>query len=143
MLPPTTKVQTPLERLAGGHSPFYLNTEASPWFSQSGGPRRAAVSAFGFGGSNFHCVLEEAAPAKTEVDWDGDVQIVALSADEQSEIREQLTALDGLSDCRPRSAPRPRGAARRSLTTKAGDWSWSRGAARPTGSRCSRVRENA
>ena len=29
------------------------------------GPRRAAVSAFGFGGSNFHCVLEEAERRET------------------------------------------------------------------------------
>ncbi len=64
VLPPTTKVQTPLEPLSSGNSPFYLNTEASPWFSQTGGPRRAAVSAFGFGGSNFHCVLEEADPGE-------------------------------------------------------------------------------
>ena len=90
VLPPTTKVQTPVERLANGHSPFYLNMEAAPWFSQTGGPRRAAVSAFGFGGSNFHCVLEEAAPAKTDVDWDGDVQILGFSGQEQRELFEQL-----------------------------------------------------
>ncbi len=35
VLPPTTKVQTPVERLANGESPFYLNTEAQPWFSLS------------------------------------------------------------------------------------------------------------
>jgi acyl transferase domain-containing protein len=57
VLPPTTKVQMPVEPLTNGRSPFYLNTEARPWFSLTGGPRRAAVSAFGFGGSNFHCVL--------------------------------------------------------------------------------------
>ena len=98
VLPPTTKVQTPVERLGNGESPFYLNTEARPWFSRTGGPRRAAVSAFGFGGSNFHCVLEEAEPAKTEIDWDGDVQIIALSAGGQNELFEQLKALEGLAD---------------------------------------------
>ena len=98
VLPPTTKVATPLEPLASGNSPFYLNTEPSPWFPLAGGPRRAARSAFGFGGSNFHCVLEEAAPAKTEIDWDGDVQILAFSADSTGEILKQLEAVDGLSD---------------------------------------------
>ena len=65
VLPPTTKVQT-ADRAAraNGRSPFYLNTEARPWLRMTGEPRRAAVSAFGFGGSNFHCVLEEAGPAK-------------------------------------------------------------------------------
>ena len=47
---------------APGRSPFYLNTEARPWLPRPDHPRRAAVSAFGFGGSNFHCVLEEAEP---------------------------------------------------------------------------------
>jgi acyl transferase domain-containing protein/NAD(P)-dependent dehydrogenase (short-subunit alcohol dehydrogenase family)/acyl carrier protein len=98
VLPPTTKVERPLEPLAAGRSPFYLNTEARPWFSQTGGPRRAAVSAFGFGGSNFHCVLEEAGPEKSEVDWDGDVQILALSGDEPGQLLDQLEALEGLSD---------------------------------------------
>ena len=39
-------------------TPFYLNTEPRPWFS-NGEPRRAGVSSFGFGGTNFHYVLEE------------------------------------------------------------------------------------
>src|SRR5262249_40540975 len=33
-------------------------------------------SAFGFGGSNFHCVVEEADLVKREIDWDGEVQIL-------------------------------------------------------------------
>ncbi len=98
VLPPTTKVETPVEPLTSGRSPFYLNTEARPWFSQTGGPRRAAVSAFGFGGSNFHCVLEEAGPDKSEVDWSGDVQIIALSADQPGDLLEQLRAFEKLSD---------------------------------------------
>ncbi len=61
-------------------------------------PRRAAVSAFGFGGSNFHCVLEEAEPAKPGVDWDGDVQILAFSSDVAAEINASLHALEDLRD---------------------------------------------
>ena len=57
VLPPTLHVQTPNPALAG--SPFYLPRAARPWL---GGPRRAAVSAFGFGGANYHVVLEEADP---------------------------------------------------------------------------------
>jgi acyl transferase domain-containing protein/NAD(P)-dependent dehydrogenase (short-subunit alcohol dehydrogenase family) len=98
VLPPTTKVERPIERLAEGRSPFYLNTQARPWLTQGGHPRRAAVSAFGFGGSNFHCVLEEAAPEKTEIDWDGDVQILAYSSDRPDGLFEQLKLLDPLAD---------------------------------------------
>ena len=98
VLPPTSKVRTPIERLGEGSSPFYLNTEARPWLPRPDHPRRAAVSAFGFGGSNFHCVLEEAGAEKPEVDWDGDVQILALSADHPDELAQQLLSLDGLGD---------------------------------------------
>ncbi len=64
VLPPTIKVERPDPRLAIERSPFYLNTRARPWIRGGEHPRRAAVSAFGFGGSNFHATLEEyAGPA--------------------------------------------------------------------------------
>jgi len=91
VLPPTIKVTTPVEGVGPGRSPFYLNTEARPWLPRAGHPRRAAVSAFGFGGSNFHCVLEEADPVKPGVDWDGETQILALSAGSPDGL---LAALD-------------------------------------------------
>lgn len=58
VLPPTIKISTPADGVIG--SPFYVARAARPWVRKDGQPRRAAVSAFGFGGSNFHCVLEEA-----------------------------------------------------------------------------------
>ncbi len=79
VLPPTIKVDQPAEVVAPGVSPFYVNTEARPWLPHPDHPRRAAVSAFGFGGSNFHCVLEEAEAEATATPWDGDDQIVAFS----------------------------------------------------------------
>jgi acyl transferase domain-containing protein len=48
------------------------------------------VSAFGFGGTNFHCVLEEAEPDSSEVAWDGDVQIVAISGSSAQATRQAL-----------------------------------------------------
>jgi acyl transferase domain-containing protein len=59
VLPPTIKVDLPNPKLEVDSSPFYLNTEARPWVRPSDHPRRAGVSAFGFGGSNFHVVVEE------------------------------------------------------------------------------------
>ncbi|HTU17700.1 MAG TPA: SDR family NAD(P)-dependent oxidoreductase, partial [Gemmataceae bacterium] len=50
-----------------------------------------AVSAFGFGGSNFHCVLEEASSQKEAVDWDGEVQILAFGGPTPEEIEQQLS----------------------------------------------------
>ncbi len=92
VLPPTIKVTKPLEPLEPGQSPFYVNTEARPWLPRPGHPRRAAVSAFGFGGSNYHCVLEEADPAKPGIDWDGTTQILALSAESRAGLSAAITA---------------------------------------------------
>ncbi len=92
VLPPTLKVSQPLDSLTPGQSPIYLNTSTRPWISKSTHPRRAAVSAFGFGGSNFHCVLEEAHAAKTVPDWDGNLQLVAFSGQNREAILEQLTS---------------------------------------------------
>ncbi len=82
VLPPTIKVTQPIEPLESKNSPFYLNTQSRPWMPCRDHPRRAAVSAFGFGGSNFHCVLEEAGPEPAAIDWGGDVQILAYSDDD-------------------------------------------------------------
>jgi len=90
VLPPTIKVSQPLDSLVPGRSPVYLNTSTRPWIARSDHPRRAAVSAFGFGGSNFHCVLEEAQAVKYEPDWNGDLQLVALSGHTPEALLEQL-----------------------------------------------------
>jgi acyl transferase domain-containing protein/NAD(P)H-dependent flavin oxidoreductase YrpB (nitropropane dioxygenase family)/NAD(P)-dependent dehydrogenase (short-subunit alcohol dehydrogenase family) len=59
VLPPTL-AEKPGEALRDRAQPLYLNTRPRPWLSTSpNAPRRAAVSAFGFGGTNFHAVLEE------------------------------------------------------------------------------------
>ena len=59
VLPPQPRVTAPLERLADPESPLYLLQTPEPWRRTGDRPRRAGVSAFGFGGTNCHCVLEE------------------------------------------------------------------------------------
>ncbi|MEI8382801.1 MAG: beta-ketoacyl synthase N-terminal-like domain-containing protein, partial [Planctomycetota bacterium] len=90
VLPPTIKVGQPPAPMMAEDSPFYVSTEARPWCKPHGYPRRAAVSAFGFGGSNFHCVLEESPQQFDAPDWDGEVQIVALSAPTATELAGKL-----------------------------------------------------
>jgi len=58
ILPPTL-VNTPNPKANFKNSPLYLNTEAKPWIHEKNSPRIAGVSAFGFGGTNFHAVLSE------------------------------------------------------------------------------------
>ncbi|MCZ2340221.1 MAG: SDR family NAD(P)-dependent oxidoreductase [Bacteroidales bacterium] len=90
VLPPTAKVTKPVEPLLAADSPFFVNTQARPWLPRAEHPRRAALSAFGFGGSNFHAVLEEYQPAKTAPDWDGSVEIWAASGATPTAILEQV-----------------------------------------------------
>jgi acyl transferase domain-containing protein/NADP-dependent 3-hydroxy acid dehydrogenase YdfG/acyl carrier protein len=89
VLPPTLKVTAPVEPLAAD-TPFYVNTKMRPWLPQADHPRRAGVSAFGFGGSNFHAVLEEYGAAKAAPDWDGSVEILALSGKTVEELQPGL-----------------------------------------------------
>jgi acyl transferase domain-containing protein/NAD(P)H-dependent flavin oxidoreductase YrpB (nitropropane dioxygenase family)/NAD(P)-dependent dehydrogenase (short-subunit alcohol dehydrogenase family) len=58
VLPPL-RVERPNSKICFEESPFALNTQPRPWVQGSGQPRCAGVSAFGFGGTNFHAVLQE------------------------------------------------------------------------------------
>ncbi len=95
VLPPTLKALEPDPELDINTSSFYLNSESKPWVSKSllkssGHPRRSGVSAFGFGGSNFHVVLEEYTPSKSHVSWDGAVQIIAFSSDTKDKLLDKI-----------------------------------------------------
>ncbi|MFA0426821.1 phosphopantetheine-binding protein [Vibrio sp. 10N.222.51.C5] len=69
VLPPTINVSAPNPKLDIENSPFYLNTQTRPWMQRvDGTPRRAGISSFGFGGTNFHVVLEEYTPEHTRGD---------------------------------------------------------------------------
>ncbi len=60
MLPPSLHFTTENRFLRLEETPFYVNTRLRPWTPRAGNPRRAAVSAFGFSGTNCHMVIEEA-----------------------------------------------------------------------------------
>jgi len=53
--PPTLHLQTPNGFYDPEHSPFAFNTRAGMWNADK---RIAGISAFGFGGTNFHAVIE-------------------------------------------------------------------------------------
>ena len=59
VIPPTIKVKRPNQYGDFENSAFYLATEPRPWIRTPDHPRRASVSSFGFGGSNFHVACEE------------------------------------------------------------------------------------
>ena len=64
VLPPSLNCAERNPKIDFEHSPFYVNTELKDWDKPECGVRRAAVSAFGFGGTNFHAVLEEHIPGR-------------------------------------------------------------------------------
>ncbi len=64
VLPPSLHCEQPSPDIDFAHSPLYVNTELKEWTVPADVPRRAAVSAFGFGGTNFHAVLEEYIPGR-------------------------------------------------------------------------------
>ena len=61
-VPPLVNFNVPNPGIHFDSMPFRVNTEAVPWQRPLEYPRRAGVSAFGFGGTNFHVVLEEYLP---------------------------------------------------------------------------------
>ena len=101
VLPPTLKVHEPDPKLNIHKSPFYLNTQSQPWFSKKEHPRRAGVSAFGFGGSNFHVVIEEYRKQKEKISWDGSKEIIAFSALNQHQLKQDVQRFKTFVDNSP------------------------------------------
>lgn len=62
-LVPTLNVETENALFNFDTSPFYISREKHEWKPAHGNLRRAAVSAFGFSGTNAHVVLQEYAPS--------------------------------------------------------------------------------
>ncbi|CDK98842.1 conserved protein of unknown function containing polyketide synthase/Fatty acid synthase domain [Magnetospirillum gryphiswaldense MSR-1 v2] len=81
---------------------FHIQSEPTPWLPQPGQPRRAAVSSFGFGGSNAHVVIEDAPILAPAASLPGPY-VLPLSAPDE----ERLQAL--VADMRAFAADHPVG----------------------------------
>jgi malonyl CoA-acyl carrier protein transacylase len=66
VLPPSINVRALNPRIDWARSPFKVATATTEWARPATHPRRAAVSSFGFGGTNFHVVLEEHVPGRLQ-----------------------------------------------------------------------------
>lgn len=68
-LPPTINVERTNPSVDFSDAPFYVNVKTRPWIRDPHRPvRRAAASAMGFGGTNFHFVLEEHTQDRSEIE---------------------------------------------------------------------------
>ena len=56
-LPPTINFERLNEHIDLTESPFYVNTRLQEWDLERGGRRQAAISSFGFSGTNAHMVI--------------------------------------------------------------------------------------
>lgn len=94
VLPGTLHVSQPNPGYRAASSPFRFTEQPLPWVGKPGQRTRAAVSAFGFGGANFHAVLsawEGDAPAFGAVDFPA--ELVLLRGHSLDEARAQARTL--------------------------------------------------
>ncbi len=63
-LPPSLNFREPNPNVDWDTLPFAVNTGLRPWEQPANDVRRGGVSAFGFGGTNFHVVVEEHVPGR-------------------------------------------------------------------------------
>ncbi|MCP5007449.1 MAG: type I polyketide synthase, partial [Planctomycetes bacterium] len=82
-------------------SPFYVNTQLKEWEIEKNQSRRAAVSSFGFSGTNAHLVIEEA-PSIPEKTIESPGYLIVLSARTSEQRRQQVRNLLSFSKNRPK-----------------------------------------
>lgn len=85
VIPPSLHFENPNPRIDFENSPFYVNTQLSP-FREFGHLPRAGVSSFGIGGTNAHLVLE-AAEKKVSASPPHSWKLLPLSAKSSSALK--------------------------------------------------------
>ncbi|MGZ5431807.1 MAG: SDR family NAD(P)-dependent oxidoreductase [Thermoanaerobaculia bacterium] len=99
-LPPTINFERLNEHIDLSESPFYVNTRLDAWEPKGGARRQAAISSFGFSGTNAHLVIGEYRPAveaerAVSIVPDGTATIVPLSAKTTNQLRQKARDLLG------------------------------------------------
>ncbi len=87
-LPPSLNFEQPNANFDFEKSPFYVNAELREWEVPKNGVRRSGVSAFGFGGTNFHMVMEEYIPGRIAAELKSQIAVGGFSA--ESGLRAEL-----------------------------------------------------
>ena len=93
-LAPSLHVETPNRYIPFAESPFFVNTKLRDWTTEPGVPRLAAVSSFGFSGTNVHALLREApvAPPRPREEPD-QWRLIPVSAKTESALEDRLDEL--------------------------------------------------
>lgn len=86
-IPPSLHFTQPNEHLELAGSPFYVNARLHAWERPGDAPCRAAVSSFGFSGTNAHAIIEEAPEVSDGVPTEPPLYFVPFSARTAQELR--------------------------------------------------------
>ncbi|SFO58832.1 Acyl transferase domain-containing protein [Actinomadura madurae] len=97
-IPASVNVDAVTTRVDWARSPFAVATKTVPWPAEDGWPRRAAVSSFGFGGTNAHLVLEEAPPAQAPARDRRSTEVILWSAVDEAVLDRQRGRLAAYFD---------------------------------------------
>ncbi len=92
VLPPTLNLETPNPFYDPATSPFAFRRSASPWAASH---RVAGISAFGFGGTNFHAVIGSHDPADAGRDFTGRSEDRKIEAGRRGEWPAELFLFRG------------------------------------------------
>ncbi len=86
-IPASLHYQSPNPEIDFASSPFYVNTQLSPWPRIAEQPLRAGINSLGMGGTNVHLVLEQApelSPDSPSRPW----QLLLLSAKTETALQQ-------------------------------------------------------
>lgn len=89
ILPPTVNLKTPHPLYSRESSPFLFRHRAAPWIDEV---RTAGVSAMGFGGTNFHVVLESQGTPQVPGLQQWPYELLVLRGDSLERAREHARA---------------------------------------------------
>nr|WP_162306290.1 SDR family NAD(P)-dependent oxidoreductase [Brevibacillus laterosporus] len=91
-IPPTLHYEKGNSNIEFEDSPFYVNTELTEWSVEPNMKRNAAISSFGFSGTNAHMVIEEA-PLLSKPTTPKPGYLITLSARTLDQLHQQVERL--------------------------------------------------
>lgn len=92
-LPPSLLMESENEHIPFDQTPFYVNTELKEWKATNESPRLAAVSSFGFSGTNAHMVIEEAPLVDSQTAVSRQAYMIPISAKTETALEQKLNDL--------------------------------------------------
>lgn len=92
-IPPSLNFDQPNPHINFEKSPFYVNTQLQSWKTPDHTPRRAAISSFGFSGTNCHLLLEEAPTSSPLFFHQDSSYLILLSAKTEESLQQRIQDL--------------------------------------------------